>query len=280
LLRAGNAQGSGFQRAGQRDTTAGQTFGLHRETGAGQAESRTDTAMLETRQNFHEELAALDQQILHMGRLTGGMVADAVASIQEGDVLLAEMVIGQDDVVDAIDIDIEARCMRLLALQQPMARDLRQIGTALKVITDLERIGDHAVDIAKISRKLGTQFFLRKPLVDLGPLAAMAQTMLSQSMEALIRHDDALASQICADDDQVDAAYKHLREELFAIAQHEPERTAPSSYMLLAITYLERIADHTTNIAERVHYVETGQREPLARDLRRGAMDGSSSTAL
>jgi len=233
-----------------------------------------ETVMLETRQTFHEELAALDQQILHMGRLTGGMVSDAVASMQEGDVLLAEMVIGQDDVVDAIDIDVEARCMRLLALQQPMARDLRQIGTALKVITDLERIGDHAVDIAKISRKLGTQFFLRKPLVDLGPLAAMAQAMLSQSMEALIRHDDALAMQICADDDQVDAAYKHLREELFAISQSEPERMAPSSYMLLAITYLERIADHATNIAERVHYVETGQRGPLARDLRRHGLDG------
>ena len=238
---------------------------LATETIARQA--AVNTIMLETRQTFHEELAALDQQILHMGRLTGGMVADAVASLQQGDVLLAEMVIGQDDIVDAIDIDIETRCMRLLALQQPMARDLRQIGTALKVITDLERIGDHAVDIAKISRKLSTQFFLRKPLVDAGPLARMAQTMLSQSMEALVRHDDELAGKICADDDHVDEAYKHLREELFAISQRQPELTAAASYMLLAIVYLERIADHATNIAERVHYVETGHRELLARDL-------------
>lgn len=224
--------------------------------------------MLETRQTFHDELDALDQQVLHMGRLTATMVADAVASLQQGDVLLAEAVIGQDDVVDATDIDIETRCMRLLALQQPMARDLRQIGTALKVITDLERIGDHAVDIAKISRKLSTQFFLRKPLVDVGPLADMAQAMLRQCMEALVRHDDALAAQICLDDDGVDDAYKRLREELFVLSQRQPEQTAAASYMLLALVYLERIADHATNIAERVHYVETGRREPLARDLR------------
>ncbi len=225
--------------------------------------------MLGTRQTFHEELAALEQQLLHMGQLTGDMLMDAVASLQHGDVLLAETVIGKDDVVDAIDIDIETRCMRLLALQQPMARDLRQIGTALKVITDLERIGDHAVDIAKISRKLSMQLFIRKPLVDVGPLAEMARAMLRQSMEALVRHDDQLAAQICADDDGVDDAYKALREDLFTLTQRDPSLTAAASYMLLAVVYLERIADHATNIAERVHYVETGHLESLARDHRK-----------
>ena len=220
---------------------------------------------LETRQSFHEELAALDQQILHMGRLTGGMVSDAVASMQEGDVLLAEMVIGQDDVVDAIDIDIETRCMRLLALQQPMARDLRQIGTALKVITDLERIGDHAVDIAKIARKLTQEFYLKAPLVDIGPLAQMALTMLRLSLQSLVRHDLALAIQVCDDDDLADAMFKSLREELLALTQEQPARIFPASYLLLAVVYLERIADHATNIAERVYYIETGDRKPLGR---------------
>lgn len=106
------------------------------------------------RQTFHEELELLEKQLLAMGRVCVGMVADAVESLQQANISLAEDVIQRDDEVDRADLDIETCCMRLLALQQPMAKDLRRIGTALKVITDLERVGDHAVDIAKISRKL------------------------------------------------------------------------------------------------------------------------------
>ena len=225
--------------------------------------------MLGTRQTFHEELTLLEQQLLHMGRITGGMVADAVASLEQGDVFLAESVIEQDDAVDTLDADIETRCMRLLALQQPMARDLRQVGSALKVVTDLERIGDHAVDIAKISRKLAQYLFVRKQLVDVGPLAEMAQRMLSRSMEALVRHDAALTEEICAEDDRVDDLFKELREQLFGLAREDASLSAAASYMLLVVVYLERIADHATNIAERVHYVETGSLVPLSRDLRR-----------
>ena len=224
--------------------------------------------MLMTRQNFHQELEALEQSLLSMGRLCGEMLADAVSSLQQGDVTLAEQVIRRDDAVDQADIDIEMRCMRLLALQQPMARDLRQIGTALKVITDLERVGDHAVDIAKISRKLSLQLFVRQPLVDIGPLAQMAQTMLNQCLESLVRHDLPLATQICADDDKVDAAFKDLREQLMELTQKDARLTPQASYLLLAILYLERIADHATNIAERVHYMETGELAQLSRDHR------------
>ena len=225
--------------------------------------------MLGTRQTFHEELALLEQQLLHMGRLTGGMVADAVTSIQQGDVFLAETVIEQDDAIDTLNTDIETRCMKLLALQQPMARDLRQIGTALKIVTDLERIGDHAVDIAKISRKLSQHLFIRKQLVDVGPLADIAQQMLSHALEALVRHDTALAEQVCADDDRVDDLFKELREQLFELARQDASLTSASSYMLLAVVYIERIADHATNIAERAYYTETGKLIPLSRDLRR-----------
>jgi phosphate transport system protein len=228
--------------------------------------------MLMTRQTYHEELELLEQQLLAMGRLCVSMVADAVESLQQSDIPLAEDVIRRDDEVDSADLDIEMRCMRLLALQQPMAKDLRKIGTALKVITDLERVGDHAVDIAKISRKLTLQLLLRQPLVDVGPLAAMAQKMLNQSLESLVRHDIILAEQICADDDDVDEAFKDLREQLISLPQHDASLTGAASYFLLAVVYLERIADHATNIAERVNYVETGQLQPLARNQRREAL--------
>ena len=146
-----------------------------------------------------------------------------------------------------------------------MARDLRQVESALKVITDLERIGDHAVDIAKIARKLTQEFYLKAPLVDVGPLALMARTMVDQSLQSLVRRDLPLAIQVCDDDDLADEAFKHLREELLELTQAEPSRVFPASYLLLVAVYLERIADHATNIAERVYYVETGDRKPLGR---------------
>jgi len=145
------------------------------------------------------------------------------------------------------------------------ARDLRQIESALKVITDLERIGDHAVDIAKIARKLTQEFYLKAPLLDIGPLALTAQTMLHQSLESLVRHDLELAVRVCENDDEADDAFKTLRDELLAMTQNKPSLIFPASYMLLAVVYLERIADHATNIAERVYYIETGDRKPLGR---------------
>lgn len=201
-----------------------------------------------------------------MGRRTGVMVAQAVESLQQADVSLAECVLPQDDAVDALDREIEMRCMRLLALQQPMARDLRLIGTALKVITDLERVGDHAVDIAKISRKITLNYPMNRPLIDIGPLATMAERMVHQSLECLLRHDTRLAAQVCADDDTVDATFKDLREQLIGATQRDPSQVAAASYLLLAVVYLERIADHATNIAERAVYVETGRFEPLCQD--------------
>ena len=228
--------------------------------------------MPQTRQQFHEELAGLDQQLLQMGDLVSRMTEQAVVALREADAEAAEVVIAADDAVDALNRDIETACMRLLALQQPVARDLRQIGAALKVITDLERIGDHAVDIAKIGRKFAEQLLSPRPLIDVGPLARMAHTMLARSLEALIRHDVGLARQVCADDDRVDAEYKALREQLFSLTQSDPSFTPRVAYMLLAVVYLERIADHATNIAERVHYVQTGVLEPLARQHRLAAL--------
>jgi len=221
--------------------------------------------VLETRQTFHEELATLEQQLLEMGRLTGVMVAQAVESLQQADVALAEGVLPQDDAVDALDREIEMRCMRLLALQQPMARDLRLISAAIKVITDIERIGDHAVDIARLSRKLAQELYLRIPLVDVAPLAERAQEMLRLSLRALVERDILLAAQVCAENDWVNEELRSLQQQLFDMGHQDAALSAAASYTLLAAVYLERIAAHATNIAERAHYVETGHLKPLCR---------------
>ena len=216
---------------------------------------------METRHTFHEELAALDRQLLEMGTAADRMVGSAVRAMREGDVALAESVLEQDEVVDDMNRDIEVHCMRLLALQAPVARDLRQIGTTLRVITDVERIGDHAVDIAKIARRFARQLHGSRPLVDVTPLAEMAQDLLRRSLDALVRRDTGLAAHLVAEDDHIDAAFQSLREALFAVPD---AGAATASYTLLAMVYLERIADHAVNIAERVNYVETGQLGPLA----------------
>jgi phosphate transport system protein len=227
--------------------------------------SGLEYCMLEVRQTFHDELAVLDQQIVQMGTITVQMVIDAVSALQESNIVLAEKVISTDDVVDGLDLDIEIRCMNLLALQQPVGRDLRKIGTALKVITDLERVGDHAVDIAKIARKFSHEYLTTRPMIDLGRLSTLAEGMVKDSLQALVGHDIELARQICADDDAVDAEFKTLREQLFDLSKTQSKMMPQASYLLLAVVYLERIADHATNIAERVHYVETGHLELLSR---------------
>ena len=221
--------------------------------------------MPEIRQAFHDELKLLEAQILRMGELTSVMVTDAVLALQQSDLSVAESVVAQDDVVDALDLEIEQRCVRLLVLQQPAGRDLRLISAAIKVITDIERIGDHAVDIAKISRKLAQELYLRIPLVDVAPLAERAQQMLRMSLQALVQRDVALAAHVCAEDDWVDEELRSLRQQLFDIGRRDAALSAAASYTLLAAVYIERIADHATNIAERAHYVETGSLKPLCR---------------
>lgn len=234
---------------------------------------------METRHSYHEELELLERQLLQMGRLARRQVDRAVESLQQGNLSLAEEVIQQDDAVDALDAEIEVSALRLIALQQPVARDLRLVGSALKVTTDLERVGDHAVDIAKISRKLARiSPPAPQPPVDVGPLAQMAVELVERSLEALVRYDVALAQQIVMDDDRVDAVFKELRDRLLGM-QTDPAHQAAVSYMLLVVVSLERIADHATNIAERVNYVETGYLEPLARQLKQGRIgqEGAST---
>ncbi len=221
-----------------------------------------------TRLLFHEELSNLDASLIHMGQLTRSNVRLALDSYNNGSVELVDRVLNNDDDIDDLELDIESNCLRLMALQQPMARDLRRISSAIKVSNELERIGDHAVQIAKNTRKLIQQCFCRRPLVDLGLMADAAIHMLDDSLTAFLQRDVELVKLVCEHDDIVDDEFKVLREQTLQLAKQDPTLISAASYTLLILTSVERIADHTTNIAERVAYMETGQMRRLAREHR------------
>lgn len=231
-----------------------------------------------TRQAFDAELNALETKVLAMASIVESMVADAVEALQRRDLERAEQVIKRDDEVDEMDVDIEAHCLRMIALQQPAGRDLRIIGTVMKMITDIERIGDYAVDIAKAARKI-YQDHHEPPEVDIPRLSHIARRMLLDAIEAFVKRDLQLALQVCENDDNADAVYRQIRSQLQEIMRQHPEQVVPASWLLLIAHYLERIADHVTNIAERVWFMETGRLEHLVKRHKSGTLDEAYAEA-
>jgi phosphate transport system protein len=217
-----------------------------------------------TRQSFDRELRNLEQDLLRMGSHVEGMVDQAVRALLERDRALAQAVIAADDLADELDLSLETHCMRLLALQQPMAKDLRTIGTVLKAITDLERIGDYSVDIAHMTLRLAVHPG-PLPRVDLAGMSRAVMGMIRHTLRAFVDRDLEAVQRICTEeDDEVDHAYHHLFDELLELMRREPSQVAPAAYFILAGRSLERIADHVTNVAERIQYMETGVLEELA----------------
>jgi len=219
------------------------------------------------RHRFDEELLDVRARLLQMGVATEEMVRDAVAALVRPDLKLAASILPRDDAVDQMDADIEAQCLRLLALQQPIASDLRFIGSTLKVITDIERIGDHAVDIAKIARRMNDEAVFYKPLVDIPRLGDMTGAMLHDALEAFVHHDMARVEKVITGDDAVDNLYRSMRNDLREIMQRDPSSVVQASHLLFVAHYLERICDHCTNIAERVAFMETGRTPKPVRAL-------------
>jgi phosphate transport system protein len=211
------------------------------------------------RQNYDQELEGLRAELLRMGELVSKAIENAVQSLAKQDEALANKVIAGDDVIDQLEVDIEEKCMVLIARQQPMARDLRIIGTGLKITTDLERMGDHAFDIAKVTLRLANQPLI-KPLVDIPRMARMSQRMLSDALEAYMKLDIALAEQVCLADTEVDNLNQQVFRELLTYMMEDQRTISQATQLIFVGRYLERIADHATNIAEWVIYLVTGQR--------------------
>ena len=204
--------------------------------------------------HFHEELDALKQTLLLMSALVEDQIRRVMQALVERDDALAQTVIDRDREVNAYDVEIDEKCIEMLALYQPAAGDLRFITTTMKIVTDLERIGDQAVNIAQRALELSREPQL-KPYIDLPRMAERAQRMVKDSLDAFVARDAALARRVCADDDAVDALKEQIFRELLTYMMEDP-KTIPRAIRLIFISrFLERVADHATNIAEMVVYL-------------------------
>jgi phosphate transport system protein len=204
--------------------------------------------------HFHEELDHLKQTLLAMGALVEDQIRRAMRALIERDDVLARLVIERDREVNAYDLEVDEKCVELLALHQPAAGDLRFITTAMKIVTDLERIGDQAVNIAQRAAELSLEPQL-KPYIDLPRMADAAQRMVKESLDAFVARDTALARRVCSEDAPVDALNHQIFRELLTFMMEDPKTIPRAIRLILIARFLERVADHATNIAEMVIYM-------------------------
>lgn len=240
------------------------------------------------RRTFEEQLQELQNDILRLGRFVEEALGKALDALVRQDLHLAKQVVVDDDFADDMDFGIQSRSMQLLALQQPMARDLRIIGASMRIVVDLERIGDHAVDIAKVTRTLAGQSFI-KPMTEIPRLGELSRKMVGDALRAFVNHDMNLAVQVARDDDAVDDLCDAIQAELLNKMRQDPAVIEQATRLLLVARTLERVADHATNIVEYIYYIETGEMRQLAREehghgtsdqLINGPEDGRSQKGL
>jgi phosphate transport system protein len=207
---------------------------------------------------FEQELQELQVSLLKMSSMVEETLGDSVKALKTQNVDLAQKVIDNDDVIDDMEFVVEDKCLKLIALQSPLAKDLRVIATALKIITDLERIADYAVDIAKITIKLSHEKYI-KELIDIPRMTEIAVNMVKGSIDAYVKLDIEEAKKVAQMDDELDALYKQIFRELLVIMMEDARTVSQATYFLLISRYLERIGDHVTNICERVIYCVTSE---------------------
>jgi len=209
--------------------------------------------------SLESQLGVLKEDILKMGRLLQEQIYKSIRSLTEKNLVLAREVIAKDDVLDKMELDIEKKCLCLIALKQPMAKDLRFIGTALRIIVDLERMGDHAEDIANMTIDLYDQPYM-KPLIDIPRMAQIAEDMVKIAMQAFIEEDVNLAMSLVDMEKQVDGLYDAVFKELLSYMMRDQGYIPQATSLLLIAGHLERIADHATNLSEMVIYIVEGRR--------------------
>ncbi len=217
---------------------------------------------MHTRETFDRELTRLQDDLLRMGALVEESVRRSIEALRARSIEMADAVIEADNVIDALHLDLEERCLLLMATQQPMAKDLRTIAAVWTMTIDLERIGDHAEDIARATKRMADQPLL-KPLIDIPRMAEMVQAMLRSGLDAFVQRDPDLAQQMAAADDQVDHLYGQVFRELLTYMIEDPRNIQRATHLLFVAQALERMGDHATNIAERVIYMVTGTLKEL-----------------
>jgi phosphate transport system protein len=214
------------------------------------------------RQSFDAELDSLHNALIRMGSKVEEQIDKCINALVNHDEKLAEQIIADDDIVDKMETDIEENCIKLIAKQQPLAIDLRKIFTAIKIVTDLERIADHAVDIAKITIKLKDEKYI-KPLIDIPRMSDIVQDMIKGSLEAYLKLDVKLAEEVCEKDDIIDGIYKQVFRELLTYMMEDASTINQATQFLFVCKFLERVGDHVTNICEWIVYLVSGEYKDL-----------------
>lgn len=210
------------------------------------------------RQRFDEQLETLNNELIEMGALIERAIASAVKALTEQDIEQAQRAIDFDDVIDQKESDIESLCLKLLLQQQPVARDLRLISSALKMITDMERIGDQAKDISEITMILAGTPYIKK-LKNISEMAVATIKMVTDSVDAFVRRDLELAQSVIDYDDVVDDLFVTVKTDLIKMISQNEENGSQAVDLLMVAKYFERIGDHATNIAEWVVFAITGK---------------------
>lgn len=208
------------------------------------------------RNKFDMQLDKMNKMLVEMGELCEKAIANATKAVADGNLEMAKIVIGEDEEIDQMEKDIERLCLKLLLQQQPVAKDLRQISAALKMITDMERIGDQASDIAEIL--LSAHESKAATLPYLSDMATATSKMVTKSVQAFVEKDLELTRKVIAADDKVDALFDQVKEKLISFLSTTENQGERAIDMLMIAKYLERIGDHATNIAEWVEFSITG----------------------
>ena len=209
------------------------------------------------REQFQRQIAALQDGVLEMGFMVERAVERAMQALMDRDVVLARSVIDEDKDINAVGYHLQNACISLLAQQAPMARDLRVIVSVTAIVSDLERMGDHAEGIARIVVTMQDEPLV-KPLIDLPIMASKATEMLRNAVQAFVDQDTEAAYRVGVADDEVDRLYDQIYADLIQVMVGDPATIEPSTHLLWVAHNLERIADRATNIAERTVYSATG----------------------
>jgi len=211
------------------------------------------------RKHYEERLEDLNRKMLNMASRVEEAVDRSVKALQERDMSKARQVVNDDEKIDEMEREIEEECIKLTALQQPVAGDLRIISAISKIATDLERIGDHAVNIAEMVLEIGEQKLI-KPLEDIPLMAETAITRLHESLEAFTGMDAAMAEELARQDEKIDRCDERILKELITMMMKDCSNLEQAVRLIFISRFLERIGDHTTNICEKLIYAATGER--------------------
>ncbi len=211
------------------------------------------------RDHFHKELKDLENGMLKMGSIVEESIRKSIQSLREQDLDLADQVLAEDDLIDNYEVELEEMAIKLIALQQPVAIDLRKIIVISKLVTDLERIGDHACNIANMVKNIGKEPLI-KPLIDIPKMTDIVAERLQSSLQAFVEMDVEKAREIARRDEEVDILDEQIIRELITFMIEDPSNVRQATSLIFISRFLERIGDHATNVCERIIYMKTGER--------------------